>query len=166
MKRYQNALKRKKHTTFVTFFETFQNSELSFRIPEMFLKHFWNIFRKCFLKRLKKMDQIQRHSFTLTETFQKRFINTCPWVNPYPYMGIHASGYIYTPGEPNWVLHGYLLHFAADKFSRTKVCDIYPQAERAFNFPDMAFFETKSKTGTKPFGNILETLHSWQCRHK
>ena len=55
------------------------------------------------------MDQIQTHGFTLTEMFQKHFINT------YPYMGIHASGYIYTPMEPNRVLHGYLLHFAADK---------------------------------------------------
>ena len=72
------------------------------------------------------------HSFTLTEMFQKCFINACPWVNPYPYMGIHASGYIYAPREPNLVLHGYLLHFAADKFSRTKVCDIYPLAERVF----------------------------------
>ena len=55
------------------------------------------------------------------------------------------------PREPNWVLHGYLLHFVASKFSRTKVCDIYTLTERAFNFSNMAFFETKSKTGTKTF---------------
>ena len=35
------------------------------------------------------------HSFTLTEMFQKRFSDA------YPYMGIHAFGYIYTPMEPN-----------------------------------------------------------------
>ena len=36
--------------------------------------------------------------------------------------------------------------------------DAYPLAERGFNFPKMAFFMTKSKTGTKMsmkhFGNI------------
>ena len=134
----------------------------SFALSEMFQK-FRNVFETLQFWNVKKMDQIQMHSFMLTETFQKRFINACPWVNPYPYMGIHASGYIYTPGKPNRVLHGYLLHFAADKFSRTKVCDIYHLAERAFNFANMAFLETKSKTGTKLFGNISEILHSWQC---
>ena len=88
------------------------------------------------------------HSFTLTEMFQKCFIDA------YPYMGIHASGYIYTPIEPNWVLHGYLLHFVADKFSRTKVCDIYHLAERAFNFPNMAFFRLSPKL----IQNHLETF--------
>ena len=56
------------------------------------------------------------------------------------HMGIHASVYTYTPSEPNQVLHGYLLHFVGSKFLRTKVCDIYPLAERAFNLPNMTFF--------------------------
>ena len=54
----------------------------------------------------------------------------------------------------------YLLHFVGGKFSRTKVCDKNPLAERAINFPNMTFFETKSKTGTKNFRNISETFHS------
>ena len=76
---------------------------------------------------------------------------------------MHAPGYNHTPREPNLVLRGYLLHFAEGKFSRTKVCDICPRAGRAFNFPNMAIFETKSKTGKKHFGNITETFHSLQC---
>ena len=42
-------------------------------------------------------------------------------------------------------------------------CVTYTLAERAFNFPNMAFFETKSKTGTKCFRIILETFDSRQC---
>ena len=73
-------------------------------------------------------------------------------------MGMHVPGYNHTPKEPNQVLHEYLLHFAAGKFSRTKVCDIHPLAERVFNLPNMAILGTKSKTGTKTFwkyfGNV------------
>ena len=61
--------------------------------------------------------------------------------------------------KPNRVLHGYLLNFAAGKFSTTKVFDTYPLGERGLNFPKMAFFKTKSKTGTKVLmkhlGNVL-----------
>ena len=104
------------------------------------------------------------HSFVLTETFQKCIKNTLsmhvPGWTPYPYMGIHPTRYNHTPREPNQVLHGYLLHFMEGKFSRTKVCDIYPLAERAFNFLNMAIFETKSKTGIKTFRNIsFMTVH-------
>ena len=109
------------------------------------------------------MEQMKMHSFTLSEMFQKHIKNTSPihvpgWT-PCPYMGIHAPGYNHTPREPNWVLHGYLLHFAEGKFSRTKVCDWYPLAERAFNFPNMAFFLRLSPNLVqKHYGNITETF--------
>ena len=72
-------------------------------------------------------------------------------------MGIHASGYTYTPQEaqPNtpWIP----TPFATSKLSRCiKVYDIYPLAERAFNFPNMAFFRPSSKLVQKKFGNISE----------
>ena len=38
------------------------------------------------------------------------------------------------------------------------MCDIHSLAERAFNFPNMAFFETKSKIGTKMFRKHFENV--------
>ena len=101
---------------------------------------------------------MQMHSFALTEMFQKRVINACPWVNPIPIYGHICLWVHYTSREPNQVCHGYLLHFVASKFSRTKMCDIYPLAERAFNFLNMAFFETKYKTGTKTFWKYFRNV--------
>ena len=76
------------------------------------------------------------------------------WVNPIPIYWHTCRWYTYTSREPNQVLYRYLLHFAANKFSRTKVYDIYPLAERAFNFPNMAFFRLSPKLVQKHFGNI------------
>ena len=139
--------------------------------------HFCNVsetFLKCYKflklsKKLQKMDVMKPHSFALTELLkngsnentyscvnwnvsqmhQKCFISACPWMNPIPMCG-HTCPWVQPhPREPKWVLHGYILHFVPGKFSRTKVCD--PLAERAFKFPNIVSFETKSKTGTKMF---------------
>ena len=70
----------------------------------------------------------------------------------------HTPGNYHTPKEPNWVLHGQLCHFVASKFARTKVCGTYPLAERDSNFPKMAFFKTKFKTGTKTSLKLFENV--------
>ena len=104
------------------------------------MKCFWNV--TSFLN-VSKEDQMQMHSFMLTETFQKHFINACPWVNPIPIYG-HTCPWVYphlqgaqlsTPWIPTPFLGGKL----------------HPLAERAFNFPNMPSFETKSKTDIKTF---------------
>ena len=83
------------------------------------------------------MQQMQMHSFMLTEMFQECFISACPWVNPLPIWG-HIYPWVHPhPRGGQQVLYGYLLHFAGGKFSRTEVCDIYPLAERVFNFPNL-----------------------------
>ena len=99
------------------------------------------------------------HSFTLSETFQKGFISAFPWVNPIPIWAYIPLG-IPTPQGTPGVLHGYLLHFVGGKFSRTKVCDIYPLDERTFNFPNIAFLRLGPKLVQKHFGNISEMFHS------
>ena len=109
---------------------------------------------------------MKTHIFVLTETFQKCIKNASsmhvPGWTPYPCKGIHAPGYNHAPREPSWLLHGYLLHFAEGEFSRTKVCDWYPLAERAFNFPNMAFFRLSPNLVQKHYGNIMETFIWWQ----
>ena len=97
------------------------------------------------------MEQMKMHSFMSSEMFQKCIKNASPihvpeWT-PCPYMGIHAPGYNHSPREPNWVLHGYLLHFAEGKFSRTKVCS-----------RTMAFFRLSPNLVQKHYGNITETF--------
>ena len=101
------------------------------------------------------------HSFMLTETFQKCFINACPWVNPIPIYGHICPGYSHTPPEAQ--PGGPYSIFVGGKFSRTKVCDLYPLPERAFNFPNMAFFETKSKIGTKMVRKHFSHDHRFRC---
>ena len=55
------------------------------------------------------------------------------------------------PGSPTKYSMDTYSIFWQVKFQGPRCLTYYPLAERAFNSPNMAFFETKSKTGTKTF---------------
>ena len=94
----------------------------------------------------------------LTETFLKWFTIYHAWCIIGGEFHTHALDTpmpLVNPTKYSWIP----TQFAAGNFSRTKVFDTYSLVERGFNFPNMAFFETKSKTDTemrmKHFGNVL-----------
>ena len=65
--------------------------------------------------------------------------------------------------DPSRVYQMDLLNFEGGSFWRTKVCDVYPPAERGFNFWKTPDFQTNSKKISKHVLTHLETFHSWQC---
>ena len=90
------------------------------------------------------MHQMQMHSFMLTEMFQKHFINACPWVNPIPTEKVHMPlGTPTPPGSPTkYSMYTYFILLEVN----FQGLNIDPLAERAFNFPNMAFLNVSCMT--------------------
>ena len=84
------------------------------------------------LETLQKCDICKRMVLRLLKCFRNTFET---------HLNTHLKHIVNAiPRDPHWVYQMDLLNFAGGSFQRTKVCGVYPPAERGFNFWKMPIF--------------------------